>query len=189
MFLFGLNISFVLLNTKNYGPQTLIALTKWTSRGRDHDNTRPLRGKKGKVENTFLYFMNEQRKLGWTDCTAKGHITIPHSQTHRSPDTWMFPFVINIVQASVMKLQITFQQPFGHMFQWDSWSLRVTYPSQSNPFGCSFSMWSQRFSRIPKRRFPFSCWAERGHWKPQKQHLSVWLRIFPASLVLSTSWS
>ena len=39
-------------------------------------------------ENTFLYFMNEQRKTDWTESTAMGHITTPHSQSHRCPDTW-----------------------------------------------------------------------------------------------------
>ena len=37
-------------------------------------------------ENTFLYFMNEQRKTVWTESTAKGHITTLRSQSHRCPD-------------------------------------------------------------------------------------------------------
>ena len=44
-------------------------------------------------ENTFLYFINEQRKTVWTESTAMGHITTPHSQSHSCPDNWKISIV------------------------------------------------------------------------------------------------
>ena len=53
------------------------------------------------------------KKQGWTGYTAKGLITVLHSQSHRCPDKWNISIVIQIVQASVSKKSmITFQWVF-----------------------------------------------------------------------------
>ena len=56
---------------------------------------------KEKIENIFLHFINEQRKECWTEYTAWGHITIPHSQSHRSPDHWKVSVLDEVIQVSV----------------------------------------------------------------------------------------
>ena len=117
------------------------------------------------MENIFLHFKKEQRNKGSTDDTAKGHITILHSQSiSREAQTaecfhwdWHRPGFNGGEKTS------TFQCVYGHVFQWLFWSLRVTYPSHSYALGWSASMWSQRFSSTPKRRPPFSSSLGAGH--------------------------
>ena len=116
-------------------------------------------------ENIFRHFINEPWNKGLTDHTAKGHITILHSQSRsREAQTaecfhwdWHRPGFNGGEKTS------TFQCVYGHVFQWLFWSLRVTYPSHSYALGWSASMWSQRFSRTPKRRPPFSSSLGAGH--------------------------
>ena len=47
-------------------------------------------------------FLNWIKKV-CVDYTAKGHITILHSQLHRCPDTWIISIVHAIVQASMIE--------------------------------------------------------------------------------------
>ena len=54
-------------------------------------------------ENIFLHFINEQRNKGLTDHTAKGHITILHSQSRsrEKPRQRNVSIEIGIAQASL----------------------------------------------------------------------------------------
>ena len=50
----------------------------------------------------FLFAKLQQRKqASWTEYTALGFITTPHSQPHRCPDIWNVSEVDVIAQASM----------------------------------------------------------------------------------------
>ena len=63
-------------------------------------------------ENMFLHFINEQRKACWTEYTALGHITIPHSQSHRYPDhrrvsIWYIVVQVSVREKYIVRLVVT----------------------------------------------------------------------------------
>ena len=72
----------------------------------------------GQWKEYISLFHKRIRKQRCTEYTAKGHITVPHSQSRKSPDSWNVSREIDFAQASTRrKMTITFQWMLDHVSQ------------------------------------------------------------------------